>query len=533
MPARVTYTPATTTSPCTEGIGAQTEEPFCPSATEKALLTGYLGPTSFVATFENDREFVSNPSDVLRHDGAEGLASLPGLSPYWVHQAGEVLDCLKDVATVAQLVEEYYNISQAAVIPAPLVLNPLLRVKAVVEQARGFPRDQVLASTATPLQIPSTIEASQLYDLFTGPKLRLEILGVIYAIAGRASMFSLARDRLPSSNWFAVREKFARRMMVASDLILQICRILTPVNDLTIWLMYENLLLASVVHGDSSEYPGSGREQMLISQGSGVWHRLGDLSSHMFELGIHRDPQQLSDLPVFILESRRRIFAAAFQFDKSMATFLGRPPRISWRHSDCSLPLDLSDDAVVGSPSEFELASTSIDSQGWNVQKPIQRASWIRVRFLISTFREEILELSLQRPTRDTVDQLRWAHITLHRSAYRVLTVDRNISFRCHQAWDSLPGHLRYTPDCWDRGLSIDVCLMLSVSYLAYLYNDFLIQRLLVQQDLEAQAALLDVSATILSTVLSYGIQREHVIDIKRDFIWTVRTRPFLSLLPK
>ncbi|KAI9038829.1 fungal specific transcription factor domain-containing protein [Aspergillus affinis] len=501
-PARATYTPATTTSPSSEGINSQTEEPFCTSATDKALPTGYLGPTSFVATFEDDREFVSSPSDVLRQDGAERLAALPGLSPYWVHKAGEVLNCLKDFTTISQLVEEYYNISQAAVIPAPLVMNPLIRVKAAVEewQVHGYQTsDQattILANTAQPFQIPPMVEANEFYELFTGSRLRLEIVGVIYAIAGRTSMFSLARDRLPSTNWLVVREKFARRMMVASDIILQICRILTPVNDLTIWLMYENLLLSSVVHGDSS---------------SGKWHRLGDLSSHMFELGIHRDPQQLSDLPVFILESRRRIFAAAYQLDKSVATFLGRPPRISWRHSDCSLPLDLADDSLVGGPSEFELASTSIDSKGWNVQNVIQRASWIRVRFLISTFREEILELSLQGPTREMADQL------------------RDISFRCHQAWNSLPSHLQYNPNCWDSVFSIDICLMLSVCYLAYLYNDFLIQRLLVQQDPEAQTSLLDVSSTILSTVLSFGIQREHVIDIQRDFIWTVLLYGFPS----
>ncbi|KAK1148503.1 hypothetical protein N8T08_009508 [Aspergillus melleus] len=355
-PARATYTPATTTSPSPEGINSQTEEPFCTSATDKALPTGYLGPTSFVATFEDDREFVSSPSDVLRQDGAEGLAALPGLSPYWVHKAGEVLNYLKDFSTIAQLVEEYYNISQAAVIPAPLVLNPLARVKDAVEewQVRGCQTsDQatsILANTAQPLQIPPTVEANQFYELFTGSRLRLEIIGVTYAIAGRTSMFSLARDRLPSSN---------------------------------------------------------------------------------------------------------------------------------------CLPLDLADDALVGGPSEFDLASTSVDSKGWNVQSVFQRASWIRVRFLISTFREEILELSLQGPTREMADQL--------------------------------------------SGLSIDICLMLSVCYLAYLYNDFLIQRLLVQQDPEAQTTLLDVSSTILSTVLSFGIQREHVIDIQRDFIWTVLLYGFPS----
>lgn len=64
---------------------------------------------------------------------------------------------------------------------------------------------------------------------------------------------------------------------------------------------------------------------------------------------------------------------------------------------------------------------------------------------------------------------------------------------------------------------------MLIVAYLAYLYNDFLIQRQLIQQDPEAQAPLLDVSSTILSTVLVLGTQREQMVDIQRDFICTVR----------
>lgn len=73
--------------------------------------------------------------------------------------------------------------------------------------------------------------------------------------------------------------------------------------------------------------------------------------------------------------------------------------------------------------------------------------------------------------------------------------------------------------------------MMLIVSYLAYLYNDFLIQRLLVQQDSEAYSTLLDVSSTILSTVLDFCAMREDMVDLRPDFIWTVRT-PFPNTLP-
>lgn len=67
---------------------------------------------------------------------------------------------------------------------------------------------------------------------------------------------------------------------------------------------------------------------------------------------------------------------------------------------------------------------------------------------------------------------------------------------------------------------------MLIVSYLAFLYNEFLVQRLLVLNSTEYSTALVDVSSTILSTVLTFGRQQEWAVDIHRDFIWTVSNSP-------
>lgn len=71
------------------------------------------------------------------------------------------------------------------------------------------------------------------------------------------------------------------------------------------------------------------------------------------------------------------------------------------------------------------------------------------------------------------------------------------------------------------------------ISYLAYLYNDFLIQRLIAgKNNPRGNTALLSVSAEILSTVLALGTQREQMVDLSPDFIWTVFTSafPFSSL---
>lgn len=103
------------------------------------------------------------------------------------------------------------------------------------------------------------------------------------------------------------------------------------------------------------------------------------------------------------------------------------------------------------------------------------------------------------------------------------LKFSSDISHRCHLAWESLPVHLRYTPHCWGDKYPVAVCLLLTVSYLAYLYNDFLIQRLLAgKKNPRGSTALLSVSSEILSSVLTIGAQREQMVDIRPDFTWTV-----------
>lgn len=56
---------------------------------------------------------------------------------------------------------------------------------------------------------------------------------------------------------------------------------------------------------------------------------MGDVGSSLFALGYHEKiDEDASDIPLFVAELRRSCFARIYAADKSLAIFLGRPPRI-------------------------------------------------------------------------------------------------------------------------------------------------------------------------------------------------------------
>ena len=50
---------------------------------------------------------------------------------------------------------------------------------------------------------------------------------------------------------------------------------------------------------------------------------------------------------------------------------------MSRRYTDVKLPLDLSDEELVGDPAELNLAIQAMDKDGWNTKRRSVRASWV------------------------------------------------------------------------------------------------------------------------------------------------------------
>ena len=125
----------------------------------------------------------------------------------------------------------------------------------------------------------------------------------------------------------------------------------------------------------------------------------------LFALGLHQEPK--SELPFFLAELHRKLFWLAYMFDKTLATFFGRPPMINGKFCLCKMPLDLEDTQLALEDKALTRALNDLDHEGWNPSSSVGRASWLRVAVVSAKFREEILELSLGAGTDDLHDRSR------------------------------------------------------------------------------------------------------------------------------
>lgn len=174
----------------------------------------------------------------------------------------ELLGHLKHLTLIQKLLEEYYTISQAGVVPGPLVLlavstlrNQSSYVLGTTEGDSGSVSQlavSVLRSTALEVDVSPSVTSSEFLACYTGERLRLETIGLIYNIAARSCWLGLSRDD-------EKRDGFLQSMLQSSNDCLRLARDIAPqVNDMTVWLAYENILLTIVTQEDTSMFNTEG-----------------------------------------------------------------------------------------------------------------------------------------------------------------------------------------------------------------------------------------------------------------------------------
>ena len=126
-----------------------------------------------------------------------------------------------------------------------------------------------------------------------------------------------------------------------------------------------------------------------------TWRRLGDLISGVVGKGLHAEIRVSHEVPFWMAELRKRTFAVAYNFDKSMSAFLGRPPRLPRKYCVMQLPLDLDADDLRLPPAELEHELDGLDQHGWNRKGLLMGTTYVRTHLICNMILEDILELSL------------------------------------------------------------------------------------------------------------------------------------------
>ncbi|WEW61339.1 hypothetical protein PRK78_006829 [Emydomyces testavorans] len=334
--------------------------------------SGKLGPDFSVipASWFNGRHHPTEKAGDGHFATPDQRIATPGLAH--LQEECELLELLREFSLFEKLIDVYWEVSEPSVIARPLIASALPHVRAYLEEYMKTGNylallQKVSDNITRPWRVPESMTATEFYTLFAGESLRWEFIGTIFAISGLAALLVSQQHPIFAEKGGEFEQaSFVRDMVAASNNCVAICQ----------------------RRGDSDYI---------------VWRRLGEISTDIFALGWH-SPQDSA--PFFLTESRKRLFASAYRSDKSLASFLGRPPRIPKRYCTIAMPLDLNDDDLMKREAELDSILASLDSNGWSIDKSLKPAAWIRLRFQLSTFKEDILELSLGPEQDRTVETL-------------------------------------------------------------------------------------------------------------------------------
>ncbi|CZR67120.1 uncharacterized protein PAC_17019 [Phialocephala subalpina] len=327
---------------------------------------------------------------------------------------------------------------------------------------------------------------------FGGPRLRWEMIGIVFSWAGMIfkqmqewdQIFEL--PELQGKN----RKTSAEAMRECAVACLQLCDDFSEINDIIVILMKNTGKLHSVIISDESDH---------------LRMHFGTVGSAFITAGLHRLPVVPEVTPLY--QFRSSISSSLFYLDKCESLFAGRPPMFNRRYCHCPPPLDLDEEDVYNGHERLAAAIKKLDGSGWNTDGKIHTTTWLRALLLLAPIREEILDLSL------TVN----SHFSKSQIDDLLLELNRVVK--------SYPAHLQYyKPDQQQtspfQAKAAREIYITSRIQLDVLQCGFLLQRLLVSRGLSNGQDLFDIALEMISVVLSFWSNREQLQHYNYAFDW-------------
>lgn len=466
--------------------------------------TGFLGATSYSAVY------AENPN-ILQTPDVDEAPEPPYTSAEKIQQGAHVLSMLKDLPVYQRFTQRWFEMCDGII-----VIQPVFRIwidelwnefGQVLAEARA---DQLLElselvwrNTRQPLKVHGNMTAREWAMLASGRNLRWEVVGVILSLVGLIAVNLSNWDSIFDSirESYVDRATFAERMRKASEFCLCFCYESEVLNDIYVCFMFEDLVLVECLKGDAHY---------------AAWQRTGEVCDAIVAMGLHQGNRVDAETPFFLAELRKKIFISAYSHDKSMASFLGRPPRLSHRYCKMQWPLDLSDDELFSEGAELEAAISKLDENGWNTSGHLHRNTWLRVWFQHSRIREDILEIALGSDEEDIAFQAEKVRVKMD---------------RLHK---SFPDFMRITPEQvlsesnTHLGISfalgkrkeatrqVNAIFVLCI-HTGIVHTDFLLQRAIVSRLRTDTKQLIPISRTMLKLVLLAQSKKDFFRDFQAD----------------
>ncbi|KAF2994882.1 hypothetical protein E8E14_003000 [Neopestalotiopsis sp. 37M] len=356
--------------------------------------------------------------------------------------------------------------------------------------------DLLLRNTSRPLVVHRNTTVANYLSQMNGDNVRWESTGIFLAAASRAALDIPFFPALYKSE--EQRRDIIRDLARLGDDCLEVCLGLDCLNDLQLVLQYENFIVYSQVYGDQSYYS---------------WRRMGDLASSLYALGYHeRTDEDTPAIPPFIDQLRKKTLSRIYTGDKSLAIFLGRPPRIV--KSYCTLQLPVNDPGFWNQntnlsreterPEPADPAPQSPASHILRNTDPINYTADTCCAAVFAFLKEEILGLFRTRDLQCRAEK----------------TID--LRDKVENQWLALPSHFKLHGSLKDCALSPFERDFLVNTKLDYLHTRFLLDLASLRNIAEPDDSLLDTARSMLTLVVEAVVLRNRLVNSGTCLIWKV-----------
>lgn len=362
-------------------------------------LVGYLGATSFSAVFEETQESLAEVHGKHGSVGARDLHPFcevhPKIAPdKAAEQMGiRVLRSIPSKSSAYYLLKIYSNPNDGWVrLAAHRSLDSLWQTFG--SALEGDRDEQQLAhmslmlsqNSATPVDEGGPHDGvsggERWLSGFMGKNMRWETLGVLFTYWSFGTISLTENDAtIECKKCFrSDRRRLWRQYKEAARRCIELTRE-SPASPLGTYLSYKHVILETARSGDA---------------GLSTWRFIGETAAIVTFLGLHAVPSSGPGTYSVASEVRRRTFTSIFIIDKIFASFTGRPPILGRRYKSSQVPLDISDEVLLGEPPERWFLY--VDENGWNKEGKIYAPTISRARASLMQIRDEILELALNSP---------------------------------------------------------------------------------------------------------------------------------------